>query len=98
MPISCTRNAPDITSAIAGDIAPSETVEIAKVIDGYMKAFQIAEPEERMARMELLNDAELMRIAKSKIDGRGQYTRFAAFRPAFVLTHCVRRGGNSKSR
>jgi hypothetical protein len=50
-----------------------------------------------MARMELLNDAELMRIAKSKTDGRGQHARFAAYR-AFVLTHCVRRGGNSKSR
>jgi len=46
----------------AGDIAPSEAAKIAKVIDGYVKAFQIAELDERMARVEQLSDAELMRI------------------------------------
>jgi hypothetical protein len=35
----------------AGDIAPARRAEIAKVIDGYVKAFQIAELDERIARV-----------------------------------------------
>ena len=50
----------------AGDIAPSEAAKIAKVIDGYVKAFQIAELDERMARVEQLSDAKLMRIAMGR--------------------------------
>jgi hypothetical protein len=33
------------------------------VIDSYVKAYQTAEPDERVARKEQLSDAELMRIA-----------------------------------
>ena len=34
-----------------------------KVIDTYVKAYQTAELDERVARVEQLSDAELMRIA-----------------------------------
>jgi hypothetical protein len=46
-----------------GHIAPSEAAEIAKVIDAYVKAYQTAELDERVARVAQLSDAELMRIA-----------------------------------
>jgi hypothetical protein len=67
-PITCARDAPEIISAIAaavtsGDITPSEASEIAKLIDSYVKAYQTAELDERVARIEQVSDAELMRIA-----------------------------------
>jgi len=43
--------------------AESEAAEIAKVIDAYVKAYQTAELDERVARVEQLSDADLMRIA-----------------------------------
>jgi hypothetical protein len=53
-----------VTKAVAaGHITPSEAAEIAKVIDAYVKAYQTAELDERVAHMERLSDAELMRIA-----------------------------------
>jgi hypothetical protein len=69
-PITCARDAPEIISAIAaavtsGDITPSEASEIAKLIDTYVKAFQTAELDERVARVERMSDAELMRIARN---------------------------------
>ena len=56
-PITCARDAPEIISAIAaavtsGDITPSEASEIAKLIDSYVKAYQTAELDERVARVE----------------------------------------------
>src|SRR6476661_1711923 len=51
-PISSARNISAIAAAMpAGDIAPARRAEIAKVIDGYVKAFQIAELDERTARV-----------------------------------------------
>jgi hypothetical protein len=47
----------------AGDVTPNEAAEIGKVIDAYVKAYQTAELDERVARVEQLSDAELMRIA-----------------------------------
>ena len=47
----------------AGDVTPNEASEFAKVIDTYVKAFHVAELDERVARVEQLSDAELMRIA-----------------------------------
>jgi hypothetical protein len=53
-----------VTKAVAtGNITPSEATEIAKVIDAYVKAYQTAELDQRVARVEQLSDAELMRIA-----------------------------------
>ncbi len=53
-----------VTKAVAtGHITPSEASEIAKLIDAYVKAYQTAELDERVARMEQLSDTELMRIA-----------------------------------
>ena len=53
-----------VTKAVAaGHITPSEAAEIAKVIDVYVKAYQTAELDDRVARVEQLSDAELMRVA-----------------------------------
>jgi hypothetical protein len=53
-----------VTKAVAtGHITPSEATEIAEVIDAYVRAYQTAELDERVARIEQLSDAELMRIA-----------------------------------
>ena len=67
-PITSARDAADtmaaVTKAVAtGHITPSEAAELGKVIDTYVRAYQTAELDERVARVEQLNDAELMRIA-----------------------------------
>jgi Family of unknown function (DUF5681) len=72
-PITSARDAADISAAVAvavskGDITPSEAAEVAKLVDTYVKAYRVAELDERVARMEQLSDAELMRIA---IGGHG---------------------------
>jgi hypothetical protein len=41
-----------------GNITPSEAIEIAKVIDAYVKAYQTAELDERVARVEKLSDTD----------------------------------------
>jgi hypothetical protein len=56
-----------VTKAVAaGHITPSEAAEIAKVIDAYVKAYHAAELDERVARVQQLSDAELMRIAMDR--------------------------------
>jgi hypothetical protein len=67
-PINSPRDAADIMAAVAravgmGDITPNEAAEFAKVVAAYTTAFQTAELDERVARVEQLTDAELMRIA-----------------------------------
>jgi hypothetical protein len=67
-PIDSPRDAADISAAVAaavsnGDLTPGEAVEIGKVVDNYIKAYQTAELDERVARVEQLTDAELNRIA-----------------------------------
>jgi hypothetical protein len=67
-PITSARDAADLMAAVtqavaAGHITPSEAAEVAKVIDAYVKAHQTAELDGRVARVEQLTDAELMRIA-----------------------------------
>jgi HEPN domain-containing protein len=42
---------------------PSEAAETGKVIDGFIKAYQVAEVDDRVARVEQLSDAEMLRIA-----------------------------------
>jgi hypothetical protein len=46
-----------------GHIGPGEATEIGKVIDAYVRAYQTAELDERVARIKQLSGAELMRIA-----------------------------------
>jgi hypothetical protein len=75
-PITSARDAADLMAAVAkavatGHITPGEATEIAKVIDAYVRAYQTAELDERVARMEQLSDAELMRIA---MDGSAAQT------------------------
>ena len=67
-PIDSARDAADImvavaTAVAAGEITPNEASEFAKVIDTYVKAFHAAELDERVARVDQLSDAELLRIA-----------------------------------
>jgi hypothetical protein len=66
--ITSARDAADLMASVtkavaAGHITPNEAAEIAKVIDAYVKAYQTAELDDRVARVEQLSDAELMRIA-----------------------------------
>jgi len=65
-PITSARDAADLMAAVTkavatGNITPSEATEIAKLIDSYVKAYQTAELDERVASRQL-SDAELMRI------------------------------------
>jgi hypothetical protein len=78
-PITGARDAADVMAAVtkavaAGNITPSEAAEIAKVIDAHVKAYQTAELDDRVARIEQVSDAELMRIAM------GRYTAERAHR------------------
>jgi hypothetical protein len=68
-PITSARDAADIAAAIAeavaaGHVTPSEAAEIAKVVDVYVRAYQTAELNDRVARVEELSDEELMRIIR----------------------------------
>ena len=67
-PITNARDAADISAAVAaavsnGDITLSEAAEVAKLIDSYVKAYNAAELDDRMASIRRLTDAELNRIA-----------------------------------
>ena len=67
-PITSARDAADLMAAVTkavatGNVTPSEATEIAKVIDAYVKAYQTAQLDERVALVHQLSDAELMRIA-----------------------------------
>ena len=74
-PITSPRDAADIAAAIAqavaaGHVTPSEAAEIAKVVDVYVRAYQMAELNDRVA-LEQLSDEELMRIIRN---GSGEST------------------------
>jgi hypothetical protein len=66
-PITSARDVADIAAAVAqavasGQLTPSEAAEIGKVIEIYVKAYQTAELNDRVVRVEQLTDEELMRI------------------------------------
>ena len=68
-PITGARDAADLMAGVtravaAGHITPNEAAEIARVIDAYVRAYQAAELDDRVARVEQLSDAELVRIAR----------------------------------
>ena len=68
-PITSARDAADIAAAVAqavaaGHLTPSEAAEIGKVIDVYVRAYQTAELNDRVARVEELSDEELTRIIR----------------------------------
>jgi hypothetical protein len=69
-PITSARDAADIAAAVAqavaaGQLTPSEAAEIGKVIEIYVKAYQTAELNDRIAPVEQLSDEELMRIIRN---------------------------------
>jgi hypothetical protein len=75
-PISSPRDAADIAAAVAeavaeGRLTPSEAAELGKVIDVYVRAYQTAELNERVARVEEMSDEELLRIIRN---GSGEST------------------------
>jgi hypothetical protein len=77
--ITSARDAADlmagVTKAVAtGHVTPGEASEIAKLIDAYVRAYQTAELDERVARTEQLSDAELMRIAMGSQERDGTRT------------------------
>ena len=68
--ITCARDAADIGAAVMaavshGDITLSEAAEIGKLIDIYVKAYQTAELEEQLKPVEMMTNAELMRIIRN---------------------------------
>ena len=76
-PITSPRDAADIAAAIAqavaaGHITPSEAAEFGKVIEIYVRAYQVAELDDRTARLEQLSDEELQRIIRN---GSSENTR-----------------------
>ena len=69
-PINTARDAADIAAAVAeavaaGHITPSEAAEIGKVIEIYVKAYQTAELNDRVACVEQMTDEELQRIIRN---------------------------------
>jgi hypothetical protein len=75
-PITSARDAADIAAAVAqavasGQLTPSEAAEIGKVIEIYVKAYQTAELNDRVASFEQMTDEELMRIIRN---GSGEST------------------------
>ena len=75
-PITSARDAADIAAAVAeavaaGHITPSEAAEIGKVIEIYVKAYQTAELNDRVACVKQMSDEELMRVITS---GSGEST------------------------
>jgi hypothetical protein len=69
-PITGARDAADIAAAVAeavaaGHLTPSEAAELGKVIEIYVKAYQTAELDDRVARVEQMTDAELLRIIRN---------------------------------
>jgi hypothetical protein len=69
-PITSARDAADISAAVAaavsvGDITLGEAAEVAKLIDSYVRAYQAAELNDRVVRIEQLSDDELMRMIMS---------------------------------
>jgi hypothetical protein len=72
-PITSARHAADIAAAVAeavaaGRLTPSEA-EIGKVIEIYVRAYQAAELNDRVERVEQLSDAELLRIVRNGSSG-----------------------------
>jgi hypothetical protein len=66
--ISSPRDAADVAVAVAkavaaGEITPDEGYEFTKMVDSYVRAYHTAELDERVAYVEQLSDADLMRIA-----------------------------------
>jgi hypothetical protein len=69
-PITSARDAADIAAAVAeavaaGHITPSEAAEIGKVIDTYVRAYQTAELNDRVACVKQMTDEELLRIIQN---------------------------------
>ena len=72
-PITSARDAADIAASVAeavagGDLTPAEGVEIAKVVDVYVRAYQTAKLNDRVERVEQMTDTELMRIIRNGSD------------------------------
>ena len=66
-PITSARDAADLMASImkavaTGHITPNEAAEIGKVIDAYVRAYQTAEMNEPVTRIEQFSDEELLRI------------------------------------
>jgi hypothetical protein len=66
-PIASVRDAADINAAVTvavsnGAINIGEAVEIGKLIDSYVRAYKAAELDDRVAHVEQMTDAELLRI------------------------------------
>ena len=75
-PITSARDAADIAAAVAqavaaGHLTPSEAAEFGKVIEIYVKAYQTAELNDRVACVKQMSDEELMRVITS---GSGEST------------------------
>ena len=69
-PITSARDAADIAAAVAqavaaGHLTPSEAAELGKVIEIYVRAYQTAELNDRVACVKQMTDEELLRIIQN---------------------------------
>jgi hypothetical protein len=64
-----------------GAIGLGEAAEIAKLIDAYVRAYRIAELNDRVARVEQLTGAELMRIAAGGANANQRATTLLLLNP-----------------
>jgi hypothetical protein len=70
-PITSVRDADCRHEAVAtGHVTPSKRPKLPKLIDGYVRAYQTAELDERAARVEELTDAELDRFGQTHCGNR----------------------------
>jgi hypothetical protein len=74
--ITCARDAADISAAVIAAVSDgltlSEAAEIGKLIDCFVKAYQVAELNDRIATARQMSDGQLLHIANDDRDNAGQ--------------------------
>ena len=75
-PVGTPRDVADLMAAViaavgAGHVTPGEGAEVSKMMDAFVKAYQTAELNDRVACVEQMSDEELLRVIRS---GSGEST------------------------
>jgi hypothetical protein len=69
-PVGTPRDVADLMAAViaavgAGHVTPGEGAEVSKMMDAFVKAYQTAELDDRVERVEQMTDEELLRIIRN---------------------------------
>ena len=72
-PITSARDTADLSAALlaavaAGCVTPTEAVDLAKVISGAVKAYEVADTVERARTVSTLSDAELYKLLHQALE------------------------------